>query len=63
MAECLEAWEARAMAEQIAHSAEHDFLTGLPNLLLLSDRVGQAVALAQRNLRTCLAALFPQGTW
>jgi len=34
--------EARSMAEQIAHSAEHDFLTGLPNRLLLNDRLGQA---------------------
>jgi len=40
---------ARAMAAQIAHLAEHDFLTGLPNRLLLNDRVGQAIALAQRN--------------
>jgi diguanylate cyclase (GGDEF)-like protein/PAS domain S-box-containing protein len=40
---------ARAMAEQIAHAAEHDVLTGLPNRLLLNDRVGQAIALAQRN--------------
>lgn len=39
----------RAMAQQIAHSAEHDFLTGLPNRLLLSDRVGQAIALAARH--------------
>jgi len=41
--------EAQAMTEQIAHLAEHDFLTGLPNRLLLNDRVGQAIALAQRN--------------
>jgi diguanylate cyclase (GGDEF)-like protein/PAS domain S-box-containing protein len=40
---------ARAMTEQIAHSAEHDFLTGLPNRLLLNDRVSQAIALAQRH--------------
>jgi len=40
---------ARAMSEQIAHSAEHDFLTGLPNRLLLNDRVSQAIALAQRH--------------
>jgi diguanylate cyclase (GGDEF)-like protein/PAS domain S-box-containing protein len=40
---------ARAMTEQIAHSAEHDFLTGLPNRLLLNDRVNQAIALAQRH--------------
>jgi diguanylate cyclase (GGDEF)-like protein/PAS domain S-box-containing protein len=41
--------ESRAMAEQIAHSAEHDHLTGLPNRLLLNDRLGQAIAMAQRN--------------
>ncbi len=40
---------ARAMTEQIAHSAEHDFLTGLPNRLLLNDRVNQAIFLAQRH--------------
>jgi diguanylate cyclase (GGDEF)-like protein/PAS domain S-box-containing protein len=40
---------ARAMADQIAHSAEHDFLTGLPNRLLLNDRVTQAIALAERH--------------
>jgi diguanylate cyclase (GGDEF)-like protein/PAS domain S-box-containing protein len=40
---------ARAMAEQIAHLAEHDFLTGLPNRLLLNDRISQAIALAHRN--------------
>ena len=48
---------ARAMAEQIAHSAEHDFLTGLPNRLLLNDRVNQAIALAQRN-KERVALLF-----
>jgi diguanylate cyclase (GGDEF)-like protein/PAS domain S-box-containing protein len=41
--------EARAMAEQIAHSAEHDLLTGLPNRMLLNDRIGQAIALANRH--------------
>jgi diguanylate cyclase (GGDEF)-like protein/PAS domain S-box-containing protein len=40
---------ARSMALQIAHSAEHDFLTGLPNRLLLNDRVSQAIALAYRD--------------
>ncbi len=48
---------ARAMTEQIAHSAEHDFLTGLPNRVLLNDRVNQAIALAQRNLYL-VAVLF-----
>jgi hypothetical protein len=38
---------ARAMALQMAHSAEHDFLTGLPNRMLLNDRVSQAIALAR----------------
>ncbi len=40
---------ARAMADQITHSAEHDFLTGLPNRMLLNDRVNQAIALAPRH--------------
>lgn len=37
------------LEEQLTHSAEHDFLTGLPNRLLLNDRVSQAIALAHRN--------------
>jgi diguanylate cyclase (GGDEF)-like protein len=48
---------ALAMARQMAHSAEHDFLTGLPNRMLLNDRVGQAIALARRNMRK-IAVLF-----
>jgi diguanylate cyclase (GGDEF)-like protein/PAS domain S-box-containing protein len=48
---------ARAMALQITHSAEHDFLTGLPNRMLLNDRVGQAIALAPRH-RNKVAVLF-----
>jgi diguanylate cyclase (GGDEF)-like protein/PAS domain S-box-containing protein len=42
--------ETRAMTEQIAHDAEYDSLTGLPNRLLLHDRVGQAVAQARRHM-------------
>jgi diguanylate cyclase (GGDEF)-like protein len=45
------------MALQMAHSAEHDFLTGLPNRMLLSDRVGQAIALAPRH-KNKVAVLF-----
>jgi len=33
---------------QMAYMAEHDFLTGLPNRALLSDRLAQSIALAQR---------------
>jgi diguanylate cyclase (GGDEF)-like protein/PAS domain S-box-containing protein len=40
---------ARAMALEMIHLAHHDFLTGLPNRMLLSDRVNQVIALAQRH--------------
>ncbi len=40
---------ARAMALEMAHSAQHDFLTGLPNRMLLTDRVSQAIAAASRH--------------
>lgn len=39
----------RALPETLAHSAEHDVLTGLPNRLLLCDRVGQAISLTRRH--------------
>ena len=48
---------ARAMALQMTHSAEHDFLTGLPNRMLLNDRVRQAIALAPRHSKK-VAVLF-----
>jgi diguanylate cyclase (GGDEF)-like protein/PAS domain S-box-containing protein len=48
---------ARAMALQIAHSAEHDFLTGLPNRMLLNDRLTQAITMALRHLKK-VAVLF-----
>ncbi|MEO7037917.1 MAG: EAL domain-containing protein [Polyangiaceae bacterium] len=40
---------ARAAAQQITHSAQHDFLTGLPNRMLLDDRIHQAISLASRH--------------
>jgi diguanylate cyclase (GGDEF)-like protein/PAS domain S-box-containing protein len=48
---------ARVMALQMAHSAQHDFLTGLPNRMLVNDRVNQAIALAERHM-TKVAVLF-----
>ncbi len=42
---------------QMTHSAEHDFLTGLPNRMLLNDRVNQAIILAERH-RKKVAVLF-----
>jgi diguanylate cyclase (GGDEF)-like protein/PAS domain S-box-containing protein len=49
--------EARALGARVAHLAEHDALTGLPNRLLLNDRLDQAIAMAHRNAAT-LAVLF-----
>jgi diguanylate cyclase (GGDEF)-like protein/PAS domain S-box-containing protein len=48
---------ARAMSQRMTHSAQHDILTDLPNRLLLSDRIVQAIALARRQRRS-LALLF-----
>ena len=48
---------ARAMAQQLAHSAEHDFLTDLPNRMLFNDRVRQAISLAPRHSKK-VAVLF-----
>jgi diguanylate cyclase (GGDEF)-like protein len=45
------------MALQMAHAAEHDFLTGLPNRMLLNDRVALAIGLAGRH-KTRVAMLF-----
>ena len=42
--------EAAAKAsDQMAYMAEHDFLTGLPNRALLTDRLAQSLALAKRH--------------
>jgi len=48
---------ARATALQIAHSAQHDFLTGLPNRMLLNDRIDQAIVQARRS-KLQVAVLF-----
>ena len=49
--------EAKAMATKMAHLAQHDSLTNLPNRVLLNDRIAQAITLANRH-HTHLALLF-----
>ena len=39
---------ARALSLRMSHLAQHDVLTGLPNRLLLTDRLDRAVASARR---------------
>jgi len=41
--------KSRAMALEMAHLAQHDFLTSLPNRLLLTERFSHAIGLAQRR--------------
>ncbi len=41
--------DSRATALKMSHQAQHDFLTGLPNRLLLTDRLTQAIALSRRH--------------
>jgi len=47
----------RALSLQMAHLAQHDSLTDLPNRMLLMDRLQQAIALAHRRERR-LALIF-----
>jgi diguanylate cyclase (GGDEF)-like protein/PAS domain S-box-containing protein len=48
---------AQATSEKLSHLAQHDYLTDLPNRLLLNDRLSQAISAAARNQRK-LAVLF-----
>lgn len=48
---------ARAMSLKMSYLAQHDFLTKLPNRMLLSDRLTQAIASAHRH-KKLLAVLF-----
>ena len=49
--------EARAMVIKMSHLAQHDSLTDLPNRVLFSDRLTQAISLARRRDKK-LAVLF-----
>lgn len=48
---------ARAMSLRMSHLAQHDALTGLPNRLLLADRLERGIASARRHV-TSLAVLY-----
>jgi len=52
-----DATRTRAMTKEITYAAEHDFLTGLPNRIVLNHRISQAIAGALRN-NDKLALLF-----
>jgi diguanylate cyclase (GGDEF)-like protein len=39
----------RKVIAKMSHLAQHDFLTDLPNPVLLDDRIAQAIALARRH--------------
>lgn len=43
--------ESRAMTLKMSHLARHDFLTGLPNRMLLTERLSQAIGQAHRHHR------------
>lgn len=47
----------KTMTEKMAYMAQHDFLTDLPNRVLLNDRINQAIGLAARR-DTSLSVLF-----
>jgi diguanylate cyclase len=40
---------AESVTEQMSYMAQHDFLTGLPNRALLTERLAQSIALAERH--------------
>jgi diguanylate cyclase (GGDEF)-like protein/PAS domain S-box-containing protein len=48
---------ARALSLRMSHLAHHDVLTGLPNRLLLNERLSQTIASARRH-RKSLAVMF-----
>jgi diguanylate cyclase (GGDEF)-like protein/PAS domain S-box-containing protein len=50
--------ERKKIEEQLRHVSYHDVLTGLPNRILLSDRLKQAIAAAKRNNQEILSLMF-----
>jgi diguanylate cyclase (GGDEF)-like protein/PAS domain S-box-containing protein len=50
--------ERKKIEEQLRHVSYHDVLTGLPNRILLSDRLKQAIAAAKRNDQEILSLMF-----
>jgi diguanylate cyclase (GGDEF)-like protein/PAS domain S-box-containing protein len=44
--------------ERIVHLATHDALTNLPNLVLMKERIGMALALASASQRQCAVLLI-----
>jgi diguanylate cyclase (GGDEF)-like protein/PAS domain S-box-containing protein len=48
---------ALGMSREMAHRAQHDVLTGLPNRLLMNDRLIEAIGFARRH-GTLVAVLF-----
>jgi diguanylate cyclase (GGDEF)-like protein/PAS domain S-box-containing protein len=48
---------ARAKSLELSHLAQHDFLTDLPNRVLLNDRLSQAISFAERYSKQ-LAVMF-----
>jgi diguanylate cyclase (GGDEF)-like protein/PAS domain S-box-containing protein len=49
--------QAHAMTQRMSYLAHHDYLTDLPNRLLLNDRLAQAISAARRQQQQ-LAVLF-----
>ena len=41
--------QSRTVVDKMAHMALHDFLTGLPNRVLLTERLSQAIGMAHRH--------------
>lgn len=50
--------ERKQAEEQLKHDAIHDYLTGLPNRILLTDRIEQAIKRYQENNKYLFAILF-----